>query len=630
MPGDSVKAALIQLPVQSHDYGYSIENVPLAAGYLASYAALHDPAIEIFICPGSIANLGGEAAILRWIDDVRPDIIGFSCYVWNIDRTLYLCSIIKERMERCLIVLGGPEITPDNEFLLSHDDFDAGVVGEGEETFLDLLQAAAEGRAGMAKVQGLMVRDAKGWVLTSPRSPVKDLESIPSPYLSGTLGLSLNKSMIMETVRGCPMRCTYCYYHKHLSHVRAFTGERISSEFLWANHAGVGEVTVIDPCFGRRPDLMPLLKSMASPGKGALPFSCELNAEDLDEVLVDALVKAGLIHVEIGLQSTNKKTLKNIGRFFDQAAFMKGIRMLKEAGVRVMTDIMVGLPGDSLRDVKKSIDFVLEERLCDDLSLYPLSVLPGTVLRTQADRFGISYQSKPPYLVLQTAEMDSDDIREAFAYAEDVTGIDYFPVELPRSGTYDKPRQSGIVSRIIIGKGLKDDPIRSEEIGQALCIEVLDPFSMRDREMIGERIQSLTAENPYTLVSWIIPQDGLKDLSNTIEFIKSFCPGIDHPADREYMATFDPMRSCQLFMRSFMEYGGDILTRIPLTRDGYRPLWAVMPPDAGPDQEQIHTRLISELLGFSPEIRYHDLPEEKPDDVDDLVGVRRFGFDHTA
>ena len=107
-----MKVALIQLPLQSHDYVYSLENMPLAAGYLASYASARNVPADIIICPADISNLGGDAAILGWVEEIRPDMVGFSCYLWNVQRTLHLCSKIRQRLEDCIIVLGGPEVTP--------------------------------------------------------------------------------------------------------------------------------------------------------------------------------------------------------------------------------------------------------------------------------------------------------------------------------------------------------------------------------------------------------------------------------------------------------------------------------------------------------------------------------------
>ena len=616
-----MKVALIQLPLQSHHYVYSLENMPLAAGYLASYASARNVPADIIICPAGISNLGGDAAILRWVEEIRPDMVGFSCYLWNVQRTLHLCSVIRQRLEDCIIVLGGPEVTPDNDFLLSYDCFHFGVAGEGEETFVDLLNAAAHGMQGVLDIPGLMVRQGSKAVFTKPRSLMTGLDRVPSPYLNGILTPGLNKGMVMETVRGCPMRCAYCYYHKSSPAVRTFRPGRIGEELRWAGQKGIHEATIIDPCFARRPDLDVLIAAMASARSDKLRFSCELNAEDITPVLVDALVAAGLAHVEIGLQSTNEKALRNIGRPFARDAFIHGVKLLRSAGVRVMTDIMVGLPGDTLEDVKRSIDFVLAEDLCDDLSLYPLSILPGTKLRHKAQQFGINYQHEPPYLVTKTSHMGCEDIREAFTYAEEATGRDLFPVELPRMGPKKEHKTGKIVHRIVIDDNDKSLNVSPGEIGQALCIEVLGRAFLNSRDSLRRIVQALLAENPFTLVSWIMPEEAFR-ADKTAEFITSAGIGKAHPIDSEYMATFTPKRSCQLFLRGGTANNGCIYTQIPLHPDPSRPIWSALPEDAGPEEERLHSRHMEGLLGFKPDIRYHDLEADRHDALDNLLGAR--------
>jgi hypothetical protein len=616
-----VKVALIQLPLQSHDYIYSLENIPLAAGYLKSYASARNAPADIIICPQDIANLGGDAAVLRWVEHVRPDMVGFSCYLWNVQRTLHLCSLIRQRLEDCLIVLGGPEVTTDNDFLASHDCFHFGVVGEGEETFVELIRSVMDGQRDFPGVKGLIVRRDSKVHFSGRRGRMKDLDAIPSPYLKGFIGPSLNRSMLMETVRGCPMRCTYCYYHKSSPHVRAFAIERINEEFTRARDGRLDEVTIIDPCFARRPDLDSLLAAIAPVRSGRLRFSCELNAEDLTPAIVDDLVRAGLAHVEIGLQSTNEKALRTIGRRFMRDDFIRGVKMLRSKGVRVVTDIMAGLPGDTLDDVKRSIDFVLTEDLCDDLSLYPLSILPGTLLRRQVRHLGINHQCEPPYLVTQTSDMGCEDIREAFRYAEDATGRDFFPVELPRTDSSKVHGHGTIIHRIVID-GKDDGPdVSPDEIGQALCIKIYSHDFISAQESLKERVQALLAKNPFTLVSWVMPEEAYRG-SETIEGLSCLCSKVVHPSDREYMATFTPERSCRLFLEGRTTSGGVIYTQVPIHPDASRPIWAGLPVDAVPEEELLHKERMERLLGFKPDIRYHDLEDTSPDVLDDLLSSR--------
>jgi hypothetical protein len=620
-----VKVALVQLPLQSHDYVYSLENMPLAAGYLASYASAVNVPAEVIICPADIANLGGDAAILGWIEEIRPDMVGFSCYLWNVQRTLYLCSIIRHVLKECIIVLGGPEVTRDNDFLLAHDCFHFGVVGEGEETFAGLLNASAHGMQGVRDIPGLMVRQGSRFVFTKPRSLMTNLDRVPSPYLNNILAPGLNKGMVMETVRGCPMRCAYCYYHKSSPEVRTFGAGRIGDELRWALQKGIREATVIDPCFARRPCLEALLAEMGAAGQKNIRFSCELIAEDITPDLVDALVAAGLAHVEIGLQSTNEKALRNIGRPFTRDAFIRGVRLLRSAGIRVMTDIMVGLPGDTREDVKRTIDFVLAEDLCDDLGLYPLSVLPGTKLRHKAQQFGIEYFHEPPYLATKTPGMGDEDIRGAFAYAEEATGRNLFPVELPRTGLRKGRKTGNIIERIVIDDNGKNLDVSPGEIGQALCIEVTGHAFRNRRDSLRTRVQELLAENPFTLVSWIMPEEAFRP-HETVEFITSVGISKAHPMDSEYMSTFTPMRSCQLFLRGSTASGGCIYTQIPLHPHPSGPIWAALPEEAGPEEEQIHSRHMEGLLGFKHDIRYHDLEEDRHEALDDLLTERNISY----
>src|SRR5512135_2778203 len=137
-----MKLFLLQLPIQGHDFFYSKENIPLAASYLQGIAEAEGVKAELL--PNPLMSYGNDQSILRLLADSQPDMVGMSCYLWNVERSLFLARKIKQYLPSCKIVLGGPEINPDNEFLLQHKDFDVGVVGEGEETWRALLQSHPE------------------------------------------------------------------------------------------------------------------------------------------------------------------------------------------------------------------------------------------------------------------------------------------------------------------------------------------------------------------------------------------------------------------------------------------------------------------------------------------------------
>ncbi|MGC9324195.1 MAG: B12-binding domain-containing radical SAM protein [Desulfomonilia bacterium] len=615
-----MRIALLQLPLQSQDYSYSIENIPLAAGYLASYAHSTCGHERMAICPPEIMNIGGDAALLNWLEDQEPHVVGFSCYLWNIDRTLYLCRRIRELLPETDILLGGPEISLDNDYLTYRGDFDIGIVGEGEVSFQEILSVRSRGDRDLSSIRGIFFPEDGAFRETPPRPLCDALDTILSPYLGGHIGPSLSNTMVLESVRGCPQRCTYCYYHKLSPMVRTFSMSRIEAEFRWARDRGIEEVTLLDPCFGRRPGFMALLQTFERACAGKLPFSCELNAEDLTQERVDALARAGCHHVEIGLQTLQTRTLKRIGRTFNREAFIRGVRMLRDAGIKVMTDIMVGLPGDRLEDVKRSIDFVLEQELCDDLSVYPVSLLPGTVLRSQADRYSVGFQGQPPYLVTSTPDMDSEMISQAFVYAQGASGNEYFPVELPRMMMTPSQGSGGVVHHIRIcehGPGSHIDP---GDIGQALAIEVADPTWLNRSQSISTLIRDLLGENPFTVVSWIIPEDCYRH-RQVRELIGRIHGARDHPMDREYMASFTNTRSCQIFLQS-PSHAGTIYTLIPVGKAHPSHLWAGIAGLAGPREEREHAAKVETLLGVRSNISYHDLDPAADHVLDPFLGRR--------
>jgi hypothetical protein len=642
-----VKVLLIQLPVQSHDYEYSQENIPLSLGYLQSYAQRTLRDVDILIAPPEVANFGGDAAIGRWVESQAPDVIGLGCSVWNHDRTLHLCGLLKRRMPDLEIVLGGPEVTRDNRDLFQQDAFDFAVIGEGEETFRDLLECLASGGAETSRIPGLACRQAGQWRFNSSRPPIPDLNGIPSPYLSGLLRPSFLRTIALETVRGCPYRCTYCYYHKSYPSLRTFELERIRWELTWALEQGVEEVYFVDPCFARRPQLTELLGILHSLNRQRqIRIQCELKAEDLSQDLVQDLALAGVEQVEVGLQTTNPRALRLIQRSFHREAFIRGVRMLRGMGIQVMVDLMVGLPGDTLEDVRRSVDFVVENDLCDDLKLYPLSVLPGTLLRERAEELGIHYQLSPPYLALRTRDMSPEDIFRAFQHAEEARGGDFFPLELPTPFTAPSSADSSesprlgheIVHEVIFqatARSVDQPPIEPFEIGQRLCFRMDDPNWEAKLHSLRAVVGPLLESNPYSLIDWIIPEELLPS-DAALKTITDACLQLHHPSNREYFATHTPIRSLQIFVITKAKDGiAPIFMKLPLWNEEslcadypfskqQRVCWIAFPEEMSAEDEEAYIESMIPRLGKDiPSLRLADVPKSLPRGHSGLLHVRQ-------
>ena len=157
-----MKVLLLQLPIPPFGPEAVRGNVPLAAAYLKLYARrVEDTAAEVEILSSPRTDGWGDAAIVRAVADRRPDVLGLSCYLWNIERSLYLAEQVKRLLPNIRVVLGGPEITADNAWVLAHPAVDYAVMGEGEQTFADLLRywtETGDGKGAEPEIAGLWSR----------------------------------------------------------------------------------------------------------------------------------------------------------------------------------------------------------------------------------------------------------------------------------------------------------------------------------------------------------------------------------------------------------------------------------------------------------------------------------------
>ena len=278
MPVSLMKIILLQLPLQGSDFFYSNENIPLAAACLKAVAVGQGK--DVVLLPQHLMSYGSDQAILRFLLDVKPDIVGMSCYLWNLERSLFLARQLHRELPMCTVVLGGPEITPHNEFLLTHGEFDVGVVGQGEHVWDILLKSFPH----VPDIPGLLKKGEHGqWYFTGINENEPSVRDLPSPYLLGCLDSHLDKILWLETVRGCVHQCAYCHYHKQFKKLKPFPLDRIEAEVRRAVEKGIEEIVFLDPCFAGRPGFEKLLDLLGKvTGERNLHFHAELNAEDID------------------------------------------------------------------------------------------------------------------------------------------------------------------------------------------------------------------------------------------------------------------------------------------------------------------------------------------------------------
>jgi len=346
---------------------------------------------------------------------LEPDVLGVSVTCWNARMVFELCRIVRAARPEMLIVLGGPEVGPVAEDVLTtHLEIDAIVRGEGEETFAELLAARLRGRS-LARVDGVTARGLDGAVVSAPdRALISDLDSIPSPYLSGVM-TPMDGGAYIESYRGCPHRCSYCFEGKGYGRIRSFSETRIGAEIdAIATSPAVRTFSFIDPVFNLTDDrlgwLADALQSHAA--RGVRLHTIEVDIERVDAEQVAALVRAGVASVETGPQSIGSAALTECRRSFDRERFVRGVRLLRDAGISVECDLIVGLPGDTVQDFFDGLSFAIDLDP-GTVQSSTLHVLPGTDLWARADQLGLRYDPEPPHEVIATNTIGYQDLRRA-------------------------------------------------------------------------------------------------------------------------------------------------------------------------------------------------------------------------
>ena len=394
-------------------------DIQLALYYLKSYllrCTTHsDVEIRVFTENRQIP------VMLREILKQKPRIIGFSCYVWNIEKILKLCRKLKAIDKGLIIVLGGPEVSPrPQEILFQEESVDVVVRGEGEETFARLVNSKD-----LAGVQGISFRRGKQIIHNPDRPPKRNIGRIPSPYLSGLVDLK-DKDIVdvpLETMRGCFYSCSYCYYHKNFPAVRYFSLSRVERELKLILRHNPHEVYIMDATFNSNPKRAKnILRMFIKYNQGTRPANLhvELKAELVDAEMAGLLNQANAFNIEIGIQSVNPKTLKAINRGFNKDKFVKGIRLLNKYKLYYEIQLIDVLPYQSYDSLMRSLDWLYSLRPAK-VVIFRLSVLPGTVLREKAAEFGIEYDTCAPYYARKSNAMSCDDVErvEKLFYAMD-------------------------------------------------------------------------------------------------------------------------------------------------------------------------------------------------------------------
>ena len=389
----------------------------LALRYLKAYGEAHGQAYDIVEYTINMPVLH----ILSDITEHDIDILGFACYIWNIEMTLHVVDMVKAVRPDIKIVLGGPEVSFTADELLERcPNIDYIVQGEGEEAFHALVTALQLGNDGLDPVIPGVRGRRDGSILGSLEAvEVSDLSSIPFPYTEEDMEDLEHKIIYYESSRGCPFSCQYCL-SGNKNTVRFFPQERTLEELQWFIDHGVKQVKFVDRTFNCAPHHHRPLMEFMRDSDTDMNFHLEMEPELMTEWETNILCETppGRIQIEVGVQSTHKKTLDAINRYNDWPYIQKSIRPIIQAGrTHVHMDLIVGLPHEDFKRFGQSFNdlFSLQPHA---LQIGFLKLLKGSGVRRMCEYKYVA-DSLAPYEVLSTHVLPYDDVR-FLKYFEDV------------------------------------------------------------------------------------------------------------------------------------------------------------------------------------------------------------------
>lgn len=355
--------------------------------------------------------------ILMDIYRKKPDILCFSCYIWNMEHIEALVKEIAKLRPRMPIWLGGPEVSYDAVEVLERLPQVKGIMkGEGEETFAGLCRIyALQGHLAAAdsclrEVQGITYRNMKCEIQDNPWRQAIELSKVPFVYQD--METFRNKIIYYESSRGCPFSCSYCLSSVD-KHLRFRDVNLVKQELQFFIDQGVSQVKFVDRTFNcKHGHAIEIWRYIAEHDNGITNFHFEVAADLLNDEEMDLLaaMRPGLVQLEIGIQSTNPDTIRAIQRTMDFAKVSNAVEKIRKGGnIHQHLDLIAGLPFEGIDSFAKSFDDVYGLKP-EQLQLGFLKVLKGSGMERQKDAYGLVYQSCPSYEVLFTRWISYEDV----------------------------------------------------------------------------------------------------------------------------------------------------------------------------------------------------------------------------
>lgn len=364
--------------------------LPLGIGVLASVLEKNKFDVKIIDCVPE--NLSLEELKER-IDREKPDLIGITATILSYDAALET----GKKLKNYKIVIGGPHFTSVPEKVMQEECFDFGVIGEGEETILELCNALKYDKD-FSKINGLVYRENGEIKINKRRELIKNLDELPFPALHLYPDLKKYTPMPggykqlpfahMITSRGCPYRCVYCDRSVFGNRFRSQSPERVIKEieFLVEKY-GVKEIKFYDDTFTMDMERVSKICDLIIEKGIKITWSCSTRVDRVNKELLMKMKKAGCWQIDYGLESGDQRMLNIMKKGITLEQSRNAAKWTKEAGIRLRAFIILGMPGETNESIRNTIDFVKELRV-DVVAFYALMIYPGNELYDMVKKEG--------------------------------------------------------------------------------------------------------------------------------------------------------------------------------------------------------------------------------------------------
>lgn len=351
--------------------------------------------------------------ILEEILSSKPDLVAFSCYIWNIEYVKTVAALIKLVNSEIEILYGGPEVSYNSEAFLKENVGDYIIEGEGEITYKEFIEWKVdfdnnnENKNNIQNILGLFYRNCDKIGYNGRRS-LMDINQVIFPYNDEDL---TNKIVYYEASRGCPFNCKYCL--SSTTHgVRFLKVSRVKKELKFLIDKKVRLIKFVDRTFNCNSKFALEIWSFLIDVDTETTFHFEISADLLSKEELDILSKApkGRFQFEVGVQTTNPLVLNNINRFVNFNDIKEKVEELERIkNIKQHLDLIAGLPGENYESFKKSFNDVYAIQP-EEIQLGFLKLLKGSDMRNEAVKWGMIYAPYPPYEILKTRDISYEEL----------------------------------------------------------------------------------------------------------------------------------------------------------------------------------------------------------------------------